>query len=100
MAQAARTIRMDQHLESWACRLLASHERARKNDVVTLTVVLSHPCVGDIDPADVEFYGNFNYVYNAQDQEVCFPERNPAVLRMPSLPHGRLCVDVRVTLKN
>ena len=91
---------MEQQLEPWGCRLCASHERVRKNDMVTLTVVLYHPCIGDIDQADGEFYCNFDYKYDAHDQLVCFPEHNPALLRMPSLPHGSLGVDVRVTLKN
>ena len=91
---------MDQQLEPWECELLASHERVRKNDTVILTVVLSHPLIGAIDPADVEFYRDFDYKYNAHDEMVCFPEQNPSVLRMPSLPHGSLRADVRVTLNN
>ena len=98
--ETMRTERMEQQLEPWECRLLNSHERVRKNDTATLTVVLSHPCIGDIDPGDTEFYSNFKYKYDAQDQSVCFPEQNPAVLRMPSLPHGRLRVGVCVTIKD
>ena len=100
MAQAARTIRMEQQLEPWECRLLASHERVRKNDTVKLTVVLSHPLIGDIDQTERELYRNFDYKYNAHDELVCFPEQNPSVLRMPSLPHGSLRADVCVTLHN
>lgn len=97
---ATRTIRMEQQSESWECTLLASHQRVRKNDTVTLTCVLSHPLIGDIDTADSEFYGCFKYKYNAHDELVCFPDENPSMLRIPALPHGRLPVDVRVTLAN
>jgi len=98
--EAAGTIRMEQQLQPWECKLLVSHERVRKNDTATLIVVLCHPCIGDIDQSDDEFYSNFKCKYEAQDQSLCFPEQNPAVLRMPSLPHGRVRVDVRVTLRD
>ena len=62
-AKATRTIRVEQQLEPWECRLLASHERVRKNDAVTLTCVLSHPLIGDVDPADSEFYDCFTQKY-------------------------------------
>jgi hypothetical protein len=98
--KATRTIRMEQQLEPWECRLLASHERVRKNDAVTLTCILSHPLIGDVDPADSEFYDCFVQKYDAHDELVSFPDENPSVLRMPGLPHGSLRVDVRVTLDN
>jgi hypothetical protein len=90
--------RIDQQLENWECKLLASHERVRKNDTVTLTCVLSHPLIGDIDPADSEFYDCFAHKYDGHDELVCFPDENPSVFRMPGLPHGSLPIDARVTL--
>ena len=97
-AKATRTIRMEQQYEPWECAVLASHERVRKNDTVTLTCVIRHPLLGDIDPANTQFYDCFAYKYNAHDELVCFPDENPSVLPMPGLPHGSLRVDVRVTL--
>jgi hypothetical protein len=90
--------RIDQQFETWECKLLASHERVRKNDTVTLTCVLSHPLIGDIDPADSEFYDCFANKYDGHDELVCFPDENPSVFRMPGLPHGSLPIDARVTL--
>jgi len=94
-AKATRTIRMEEQLEPWECRLLASHERVRKKRYCHAYGPFSrNPLIGDIDPADREFYDCFVYKYNAHDELVSFPDENPSVLQMPGpAARGGVSVD-------
>ncbi|MBP1181627.1 hypothetical protein [Methylobacterium sp. PvR107] len=104
MARSPRQTTGFEH--QWEARLTAAPMRVHHDDMVTLTVTLSHPRFGDLSPQE---YGLFHdrglrFIYSSDDPRLSRylethtgTQRNPAVIpRMPSLPEGEYTVRVVV----
>jgi hypothetical protein len=119
MAPRIRSIR----IQDWKCSLSVSPQRVQQGDPVDVSVVLSHPSIGDIEgkndnlvPGSVtslgipnlnlnarlqQFYSFFVYTYTPDDPRLgSFGNSNPSPMspNMPSVPDGDYTIDVTVTL--
>jgi hypothetical protein len=86
----------------WECKLIASPTRVLNNDTVTLTVILSHPDLGDLSPDGFrQFYNEcFEYRYHSDDPRLANylkSHANPVVIQhIPRLPDGDYDISVVV----